>query len=144
MDEITIRRVINVVIGEFMGSGKSKGMSYSWIPNHLQDANSEIYPRSFLQLFAEAHGLKKIPQSYRRTTYLVFLFATALDIVSERRIREVMEEIEWISAVKPVLLGKTVPMEKSEMEDILAKADLNRKFKGGLPLIFLQVLSFLI
>lgn len=134
VDEITIRRVINVVIGEFMGSGKSKGMSYSWIPNHLQDANSEIYPRSFLQLFAEAARFEKdTPKATDERLIWYSYFATALDIVSERRIREVMEEIEWISAVKPVLLGKTVPMEKSEMEDILAKADLNRKFKGGLP-----------
>ena len=38
---------IKNLIGEYMGGTPKKGMSYHWIPNHLQDANGVLAPRSF-------------------------------------------------------------------------------------------------
>ncbi|HMY16254.1 MAG TPA: hypothetical protein PKA58_07975, partial [Polyangium sp.] len=32
--------------GEVMGAGSRKGYTYRWIPNHLQDANRQVVPRS--------------------------------------------------------------------------------------------------
>jgi hypothetical protein len=134
VDETAIRAVISEVIGEFMGSGKSKGNSYSWIPNHLQDANREIFPRSFLQLFAEAarqemEDAKALDDRVIGYSY----FASALEKVSARRLQEVIEEMGWIGEVKPALAGLTVPMERTEMKNALAKVHWKKDLKGGIP-----------
>lgn len=134
IDETVIRKVVVSIIGEFMGRGSSKGNSYSWIPNHLQDANREIFPRSFLQLFAEA--ARQESENPRATDdHLIgySYFASALDKVSERRLQEIIEEIGWIGEVKPALAGLIVPIERTAMNKALAKVNLTKVFKGGRP-----------
>ncbi|MGO8692705.1 MAG: P-loop ATPase, Sll1717 family [Rectinemataceae bacterium] len=134
IDEIAIRKVIVSIIGEFMGSGSSKGNTYSWIPNHLQDANREIFPRSFLQLFSEAaRQERENPRATDDHLIGYSYFASALDKVSERRLQEIIEEIGWIEEVKPALAGLTVPIERAAMKKALAKVDLKKDFKGGRP-----------
>jgi hypothetical protein len=134
VDEAAIRKVIYAVIGEFMGAGSSKGNSYSWIPNHLQDANREIFPRSFLQLFAEAARQEADnPKSTDDHLIGYSYFASALDQVSRRRLREIIEEIGWIEDIKPALKDLTVPMERVAMKAALAKVNLNKNYKGGAP-----------
>ncbi len=46
-EEEIIRRFIIYLIGRYMGASPKKGDSYSWVPNHLQDANGDLAPRSF-------------------------------------------------------------------------------------------------
>ena len=134
IDEIAIRRVIVSIIGEFMGSGSSKGSTYSWIPNHLQDANREIFPRSFLQLFSEAaRQERENPRATDDHLIGYSYFASALDRVSVRRLQEIIEEIGWIEEVKPTLAGLTVPIERAEMKKALGKINLKKDFKGGRP-----------
>ena len=42
------------MIGKYMGSNAKRGESYTWVPNHIQDANGEMAPRAFLKCFAFA------------------------------------------------------------------------------------------
>ena len=46
------------LIGRYIGASPKKGDSYSWVPNHLQDANGDLAPRSFLKCYACAAKVK--------------------------------------------------------------------------------------
>lgn len=50
--EDILKRFIVYLIGRYMGASLKKGDSYSWVPNHLQDANGDLAPRSFLKCYA--------------------------------------------------------------------------------------------
>jgi hypothetical protein len=53
-NEKLFEELIEMMIGKYMGPNAKKGITYRWIPNHLQDAGGRIAPRSFLKLFALA------------------------------------------------------------------------------------------
>ncbi len=61
MPEGVQRTFAKRLAGEAMGTGTNKGYTYRWIPNHLQDAQRRLVPRSFLNLigFAAESALKK-------------------------------------------------------------------------------------
>ena len=44
-----LEKFVEQLIGRYMGTSPKKGYSYTWIPNHLQDANGDLSPRSFLK-----------------------------------------------------------------------------------------------
>lgn len=56
-DSNSVRRIIEALVGEFMGGGKKKGFTYTWISRHLQDSNKQILPRWIIALFAKAANL---------------------------------------------------------------------------------------
>ncbi|NQE35666.1 hypothetical protein E5S67_03401 [Microcoleus sp. IPMA8] len=53
-NEKLFEELIERMIGKYMSANAKKGITYRWIPNHLQDAGGRIAPRSFLKLFALA------------------------------------------------------------------------------------------
>ena len=57
---ISQKGIADALVGEIMGTGVKKGYTYRWIPNHLQDGNARVVPRSLFNLmrFAAAHALK--------------------------------------------------------------------------------------
>lgn len=57
--EDTIRTVIEWLVGEYMGAGKTKGYTYTWIPKHLSDSQGQVAPRWMIALFKEAAELAK-------------------------------------------------------------------------------------
>src|SRR5215213_7219734 len=54
LDEEAQARVMTDLVGKYMGANPRKGLTYTWIPNHLADAMGRVSPRSFLVAFAEA------------------------------------------------------------------------------------------
>lgn len=119
--EPDLRLVVQCIMGQFMGRGKNKGRTFEWVPNHLQDANGEIVPRSMLNLFALAaedelknqragSGLLLAPTS----------FAAAIEQVSALRIKELEEEYPWLSALREPLAGQQVPMIREQALELLA------------------------
>jgi hypothetical protein len=46
--------------------------------------------------------------------------SVAIEQVSERRIKELVEEFPWLASVQQVLRGQRVPMERIEMADLLS------------------------
>jgi hypothetical protein len=103
-----------------MGKGPSKGRSFDWIPNHLQDANGEIAPRPMLNLFALA---AEDENKHRRASPALLLspesLRLAIEAVSARRIDELKEEYKWLTQVHPRLSGQHVPMERETMAKLL-------------------------
>ncbi len=115
-----LRRVVHRMLGEFMGKNRKKGASFDWPPNHLQDALGEIFPRLMLNLFSLA-AADEIEFTRAPETLLLAPESVAAGItqVSERRIKELLEEHPWLESVKPKLLGQRVPMVRAEMAALL-------------------------
>ena len=127
------------LIGKYMGKTPKKGKSYSWVPNHIQDANGELTPRPFLKCFSFASNemikhsdeLNDLKEDHLLVpTYL----QGALVTVSEDRVKELTsEEYQWLTELIDRLKGKTMLMEKDEFLEYLAPDLWSEEKKDELP-----------
>lgn len=117
-----LKTVIHKIIGQFMGKGAKRGRSFDWIPNHLQDTNGEIFPRSILNLFALA-ARDEIENRRAKENLLLApdSFGRAIEQVSQHRINELTEEYPWLESMRPSLEGQRVPMTRDAFSRLLDK-----------------------
>ncbi len=122
--EEILRSVVHRMMGQFMGSGRTKGRTFEWLPKHLQDANGEIVPRSILNLLALA--AKDELDHYRaKGDFLLspLSIRQVIEEVSDHRVRELSEEYPWLEIIRPQLEGQEVPMPRQRFTDLLQKID---------------------
>ncbi len=124
--EDELRPAVWAVMGKFMGGGSKKGRTFEWIPNHLQDANGEIVPRSIINLFALSAEDEIANRRASGTLLSSISFGAAIEQVSERRIKELEEEYPWLAAVRPVLQGQQVPMVLDRLVELMEQVDWER------------------
>ncbi len=121
-NEKLFEELIERMIGKYMGANAKKGITYRWIPNHLQDAGGRISPRSFLKLFALA-AQSRIPHlSFIEQNTLLLQpsdLQGALMHTSDDRIRELQEEYPWLESLKTSLENLKVPMQKEVFLDAI-------------------------
>jgi hypothetical protein len=129
-EESLFQSMIEKIIGKFMGANARKGYTYSWIPNHLQDAGGRIAPRSFLKLFSLAANrrLDKLSQQDEQMSGTALLMPSdlqgALMDTSLDRIRELaQEEYPWLEALKINLMGLEVPIQKTKFLEALTATE---------------------
>ncbi|HOT92426.1 MAG TPA: hypothetical protein PLJ78_09210 [Anaerolineae bacterium] len=122
--EDDLRKVVEKMMGQFMGAGPTKGRTFEWPPNHLQDANREIVPRSMLNLFALAAQYERERSGSGDLVLSPTSFAAAIKQVSELRIKELVEEeYPWLTALRDPLDGQKVPMQRQQLLEILQGID---------------------
>lgn len=119
----TLRPATHRIMGQFMGRGPKKGRTFEWIPNHLQDANGEIVPRSIINLFSLAAEDEIANRRASKTLLSPVSFGAAIEQVSERRIKELEEEYPWLAAVRLPLQGQQVPMTKERLIELMRQVD---------------------
>ena len=121
LNEKLFEELIERMIGKYMGATAKKGITYRWIPNHLQDASSRIAPRSFLKLFSLAadRRMQELTSPFEEHENNTLLLQPsdlqgALMDTSEDRIRELQEEYPWLESLKMSLEKEdlTAPMPK--------------------------------
>lgn len=126
-DEKLFEELIEIMIGKYMGANAKKGITYRWIPNHLQDAGGRIAPRSFLKLFVLA-AERKIKQSELFDESISLMQPSdlqgALMDTSEDRIRELQEEYPWLESLKNSLLGLEAPIPRNIFLNVLKSSEL--------------------
>ncbi|KEO84310.1 hypothetical protein EL26_05955 [Tumebacillus flagellatus] len=133
-EERVYQDVIRNMVGQFMGKDAKKGITHRWIPNHLQDSNGRIAPRSFIKLFERAarfelerFDLKQLPDDrLLQPTHLQgALMETSID-----RIRELAEEeYPWLNDLKPSLAGIEVPTAKSNILAAIRNTEWRKESK---------------
>ena len=115
LSEELFEKIIERMIGKYMGANAKKGITYRWIPNHLQDAGGRIAPRSFLKLFSLA-AQQRMDNISSITQNTVLLQPSdlqgALMKTSEDRIQELQEEYPWLESLKTSLVDLTAPIQK--------------------------------
>jgi hypothetical protein len=121
----SFRKLIDAMVGPYMGSNPRKGATYDWITNHLQDAQGLAVPRSFVNLMrgAAERALERPDRTYDDPMRLLKPsdLHHALVRASNDRITELHEEDQWLDALKPALEGRHVPMEAQEMLELLSR-----------------------
>ncbi|MBC1276928.1 hypothetical protein GNF10_13355 [Nostoc sp. UCD121] len=122
LNEKLFEELIETMIGKYMGANAKKGITYRWIPNHLQDAGGRIAPRSFLKLFALA-AQSRIQQHSPVEQNTLLLQPSdlqgALMNTSDDRIRELQEEYPWLESLKTSLINLIAPMQKEIFLDAI-------------------------
>ena len=100
------RMAFEHVAGEFMGSSRRRGFTYTWIPKHLADASHHASPRSFIVALgkaAESAGRNiATPIDYRG-------IHEGVRAASRTRVDELREDHPWIKTVLNDLEGLSVP-----------------------------------
>lgn len=128
LDKNKIKAFIVQLIGRYMGTSPKKGDSYSWVPNHLQDANGDLAPRSFLKCFACAANTMLKPENQQ----LLFQLPTdallspssiqgAVQEVSADRVEELKEDFPWIINLKTFLEHGTLLMPHQDFQERIEK-----------------------
>ena len=118
--EEALQMFTDKIIGRYMGKTPKKGASYTWVPNHTQDANGELAPRPFLKCFSFAAAeMIKHSDDVKSLTEEHLLLPTrlqgALAEVSADRVQELTrEEYQWLTNLIMRLKGKTMLMDKEE------------------------------
>ena len=105
-DSQPYRRAFEHVAGEFMGSNRRRGFTYTWIPKHLADTSHRASPRSFIVAIgkaAESTARNAVtPIDYRG-------IHEGVRAASKARVDELREDHPWITTVLDDLGGLTVP-----------------------------------
>ncbi len=121
-NEARFRALMEMMIGPYMGANPQKGITYHWIPNHLQDTAGQIAPRAFLKLFALAAEIRrdKVDQLPGAALLRPTDLQGALMETSNDRIRELQEEYPWIEDLKGSLKELEVPMTRAQFSSALS------------------------
>jgi len=100
------RRVFEHIAGEFMGTDRRRGFTYTWIPKHLADTSHRASPRSFIVAIGKAAQSAgpntATPVDYRG-------IHEGVHAASATRVDELREDHPWITTVLKDLKGLTVP-----------------------------------
>jgi hypothetical protein len=106
---------IAALAGPFMGATASKGLSYRWIVNHLQDSNKRRAPRAVLDLITGAaqHALDKGPRGEGPHILHHTELVEGLKYASGKRAKEVAEEHPVVHRLW-ALSGLNMPLPRVE------------------------------
>lgn len=122
MDEEAQNRVMTALIGRYMGANPRKGLTYTWIPNHLADALNRVSPRSFLVAFAGAAGWVRDRGGSKGVTPLTpTSLSEGVKEASKQRVEELAEDFPWIEEVATKLERLEVPCSEEKLTERLRR-----------------------
>lgn len=120
-DETVQAETFSSIAGPYMGANYRKGITYTWLPNHLMDGVEQVSPRSFLNALVKAveetrdnfagHEFALNHEGIRR----------GVQSASQIRVAEMREDIPWVSIAVEPLRGQQVPIDPSLVLDLWAE-----------------------
>jgi hypothetical protein len=138
-NEKLFEELMERMIGKYMGANAKKGITYRWIPNHLQDADGRIAPRSFLKLFVLAAELRIQQHSTVEQNMVLLqpsdLQGALIDTSKARIIELTQEEYPWLESLKTSLAELVVPVEKDRFLEAVESTNWSEKPEKQPPVI---------
>lgn len=138
--EDAFKKFVVKIIGQYMGKDPKRGISYSWVPNHIQDANGEVSPRPFLKCFVFAaqelcaHKEEVLEKLEEDKLIWPPRLQGALVEVSKDRVKELVEEeYGWLDVLVRNLKGQSMLMERTEFLKFLLTENWPEEMRGSLP-----------
>ncbi len=130
-DEETQREKFRELAGQRMGESRRLGIPYSWITDHLADADGRIGPRSFMEALRKAaeHTTERHPK-HRHALHYESIRHGAL-AASAIRINELREDYPWIDQVLAPLAGMSVPFEFRDVAQRWREEHLPERLKAA-------------
>ena len=117
-DEGVQRERFHAISGPWMGSDRRRGFPYTWIPNHLADADGMVSPRSFIAALRAAANdtADRHPEHDHALHY--DSVKRGVQEASRIRVRELREDYPWVDRLLVPLEGIVVPCEFGEIDGI--------------------------
>jgi hypothetical protein len=122
-DEPIQRALFVKLAGRWMGRDSRRGVPYTWIVNHLADAQGQTTPRSFLTAIRKA--AEESRHRYRDAEYPLFYDGLKLGVqaASANRIEELEEDHPWLQTLmQPFTNRASVPMTVAFFDQNLSAA----------------------
>ena len=101
--------------GDSMGRDRRRGRPYTWIPNHLADADGRVSPRSFLAALRTAAEETEKSQSNWNHALHYESIKRGVQEASKIRTRELQEDYPWVNEILSSLKGIVVPCKFAEV-----------------------------
>jgi hypothetical protein len=99
------------IAGRYMGVDRRRGRVYTWLTNHLGDANGEVSPRSFLTALRAAAEHRPEPV---RTAIDPPGIRAGVVKASAVRLDQLAEDYDWIRTVLDPLASQRVPCHEED------------------------------
>ena len=131
-DEPIQRALFEKLAGRWMARDSRRGVPYTWIVNHLADAQGQSTPRSFLTAIRKA--AEESRHRYRDAEYPLFYDGLKLGVqaASVNRIEELEEDYPWLPTImKPFANRASVPMTEAVFDQDLSEAF--KSIPAGVP-----------
>ena len=98
-DEAIQRALFQKLAGRWMARDSRRGVPYTWIVNHLADAQGQTTPRSFLTAIRKA--AEESRHRYRDAEHPLFYDGLKLGVqaASVNRIEELEEDYPWLTTI---------------------------------------------
>ncbi|MGX1747133.1 MULTISPECIES: hypothetical protein [unclassified Brevundimonas] len=123
------RSLFNRLAGEWMGKDRKQGATYSWLVQHLADANGETTPRGFLTAVrsaAQAATNEETVIDYKG-------LHQGVGIASENRVGDLQQDYWWIDYVSTGLAGLHTPLEKETLFQVWKENGVVDAIKRAAP-----------
>lgn len=117
------RPLIERMVGQFMGAGEKKGRTFTWILDHLRDAQGHVAPRSLVRLLEQA-AQKEAANSKARIPRLLHPTALrqALEDVSSDHVQQgYSSEWPWLYGLRQRVQGQLMPMKQTDLRKLLSE-----------------------
>ncbi|MEU4599903.1 hypothetical protein [Nocardia sp. NPDC023988] len=121
----TQRAVFEKIAGPYMGANYRKGITYTWLPNHLMDGGEQVSPRSFMGALHEA--VRDTTESRPSSIHPIYHegIRRGVQQASKTRVLEISEDLPWVGTAVDKLSGQQVPIEEAVVVDLWEKEGLS-------------------
>ncbi|MFD3721540.1 hypothetical protein [Streptomyces sp. NPDC058674] len=116
-DQGTQADTFSVLAGPYMGANFRKGITYTWLPNHLMDGVEQVSPRSFLNALGMA--VDETRGNYAAHEYAIHHegIRRGVQSASQTRVGEIREDMPWVHTAIDPLAGQQVPIDQTLVLD---------------------------
>ena len=122
-DESRQEALFHKIAGRTMGGARS-GNTWTWLPNHLSDANGYTSPRSFLVALRSA-AVDSRKRKFVGTVYALHTASIKEGVSSASAVRrhELEENLPWITDIFEPLKGLSLPSRRQDIVNRWKKAN---------------------
>jgi hypothetical protein len=122
-DESKQESLFHRIAGKTMGGARS-GNTWTWLPNHLSDANGFTSPRSFLVALRSA-AVDSRKRKFVGSEYALHTASIKEGVSSASQVRrnELEENLPWITDIFSPLKGLALPSRKQDVVNRWKKAN---------------------
>jgi hypothetical protein len=123
-DESTQKQIFTEIAGPWMGRDHRKGITYTWLPNHLMDGIGQTSPRSFLRALTRANDETSNVFSEHEYALHYDGIRRGVQAASSTRVAEVAEDLPWVRAAMGPLAGRQVPIDREAVIEVWEESNL--------------------
>jgi hypothetical protein len=113
------RQLFECLAGRRMGRGEKSGVPYTWIVNHLADAQGKTMPRSFLTAMRIAADETR--HRFFDAEHILHYDGLKYGVhaASDNRIAELQEDYRWLPNLMEPFRGSSVPLSEDTFAHVL-------------------------